>query len=70
MRAAVRNRLIIGVVVVVAGAFIGYEMFFALTPPRHADHDHAIASLDAGGFLWLQEAAGGRRNAATTFRAT
>ncbi len=62
MRAAVRNRLIIGVVVLVAGSIIFYEMFFALTPPRHADHDHAIASLDAGGFLWLKEAGGGRRN--------
>jgi len=29
-------------------------MFFALTPPRHADHDHAIAKLDAGGFLWVE----------------
>ena len=62
MRPAVRNRLIIGAVAVAAGAVIAYEMFFSLTPPRHADHDHAMATLDAGGFLWVQEADGGRRN--------
>ena len=42
--------------------FLAYNMFFALTPPRHADHDHAIAKLDAGGFLWVEAAAGQRRN--------
>jgi len=62
MNAATRNRLILGVVLAVAGAILAYNMFFALTPPRHADHDHAIAKLDAGGFLWVEAAGGVRRN--------
>ena len=62
MNAATRNRLILGVVLAVAGAVLAYNMFFALTPPRHADHDHAIAKLDAGGFLWVEAAGGVRRN--------
>lgn len=62
MNAATRNRLILGGVLAVAGAILAYNMFFALTPPRHADHDHAIAKLDAGGFLWIEAAKGQRRN--------
>lgn len=62
MKAATRNRLILGVVLAVAGAILAYNMFFALTPPRHADHDHAIAKLDAGGFLWIESVGGERRN--------
>ena len=62
MKAATRNRLILGVVLAVAGAILAYNMFFALTPPRHADHDHAIAKLDAGGFLWVEATDGKRRN--------
>jgi hypothetical protein len=57
-----RNRLAIGSVLVVAGAIVAYNMYFSLTPPRHADHDHAIAKLDAGGFLWIEAADGERRN--------
>lgn len=57
-----RNRLVLGVALVGVGAVIAYNMFFALTPPRHADHDHAIAKLDAGGFLWVEHADGKRRN--------
>jgi hypothetical protein len=57
-----RNRLILGAALVIAGGLIGYNMFFSLTPPRHADHDHAIAKLDAGGFLWVEHAEGERRN--------
>jgi hypothetical protein len=62
MQTAARNRLIIGAAIVLAGAFLAYQMFFSMTPPRHADHDHAIATLDAGGFLWLDSADGPRRN--------
>jgi len=62
MQPAVRNRLIIGVAIVLAGVFLAYQMFFSLTPPRHADHDHAIATLDAGGFLWIESSDGDRRN--------
>jgi hypothetical protein len=62
MKVETRNRLIIGVLFVLAGGFIGYQMFFSLTPPRHADHDHAMATIDAGGFLWLDQFGGGRRN--------
>lgn len=62
MQTAVRNRLIIGAAIVLAGSFLAYQMFFSMTPPRHADHDHAIATLDAGGFLWLEAPSGKRRN--------
>lgn len=62
MRPAVRNRLIIGAVVAVAAAIIAVEMFYSTTPPRHADHDHAIATLDAGGFLRVVAPDGSRRN--------
>ncbi|MGD8441782.1 MAG: hypothetical protein PVG53_14720, partial [Holophagae bacterium] len=57
-----RNRLLLGAALVIAGGVIAYNMFFSLTPPRHADHDHAIATLDAGGFLWIEAASGVRRN--------
>jgi hypothetical protein len=62
MKTATRNRLILAFAFVVVAALIGYQMFFALTPPRHADHDHAMAKLDAGGFLWLESFDGARRN--------
>jgi hypothetical protein len=62
MTAATRNRFILGAALFVAGGFLAYNMFFALTPPRHSDHDHAIAKLDAGGFLWIESTDGNRRN--------
>jgi len=62
MRPAVRNRLIIAVVVLLVGGFVAYQMFHSLTPPRHADHDHAMATIDAGGFLWIRALDGDRRN--------
>ncbi len=62
MEAKTRNRLIIGAIVVVAAAIIGYQMYYSQTPPRHADHDHAIAKLNAGGFLWVEGTDGKRRN--------
>jgi hypothetical protein len=42
--------------------FIAFEMFHSLAPPRHADHDHAMASLDAGGFLRVESLSGKHRN--------
>lgn len=62
METATRNRLIIAAAVVAASLYLGYHMFFSLTPPRHADHDHAMATLDAGGFLRLEAADGSLRN--------
>ena len=62
METKTRNRLILGAALVIAGAVVAYNMFYSLTPPRHADHDHAIAKLDAGGFLWIEAANGVRRN--------
>ncbi len=62
MKNETRNRIIIGVVFTLAAGIIGYQMFFSMTPPRHADHDHAIAKLDTGGYLWLEVFGGGRRN--------
>jgi len=62
MNPAVRNRLIIGAAIMAAGVFIGVQMFYSQTPARHADHDHAIAKIDAGGFLWVEGHDGDRRN--------
>ena len=62
MKPAVRNRLIIGAAAVAAGVFLAYQMFYSQTPARHADHDHAIAKIDAGGFLWVEAPDGERRN--------
>jgi hypothetical protein len=62
METATRNRLILATAFLLAGGFIAYQMFFSLTPPRHADHDHAMAKLDAGGFLWIESFEGKRRN--------
>ncbi len=62
MKPAVRNRLILGAAAVVAATVLAYEMYYSQTPARHADHDHAIAKIDAGGFLWVENTDGERRN--------
>ena len=62
MKPATRNRLIIGAAIVAAGIFLAVQMYYSQTPARHADHDHAIAKIDAGGFLWIEARDGGRRN--------
>jgi hypothetical protein len=62
MKPAVRNRLIIGAAIVAAGVFLAVQMYYSQTPARHADHDHAIAKIDAGGFLWVEGSDGDRRN--------
>jgi hypothetical protein len=62
MKPATRNRLIIGAAIVAAGIFLAYQMYYSQTPARHADHDHAIAKIDAGGFLWIEARDGDRRN--------
>ena len=62
MKPAVRNRLIIGAAAAIAAVFLAYQMYYAQTPARHADHDHAIAKIDAGGFLWVEGSDGERRN--------
>ena len=62
MTPAVRNRLIIGAAIVAAAAFLAIQMYYSQTPARHADHDHAIAKIDAGGFLWVEPVEGKRRN--------
>ena len=62
MKPAVRNRLIIGAAALVAAVFLAYQMYYSQTPARHADHDHAIAKIAAGGFLWVEAPDGERRN--------
>ena len=62
MKTAARNRLIIGAAIVAAAVFLGYQMYYSQTPARHADHDHAISKIDAGGFLWVENSDGKRRN--------
>ena len=56
-----KRAVFVAILLLVAG-FIGVQMFYSLTPPRHADHDHAMASLDAGGFLRVEAPDGSRRN--------
>lgn len=36
-------------------------MYDSQTPARHAEHDHAIAKMDACGFQWVENADGKRR---------
>ena len=62
MKPAVRNRLIIGAAIVAAAIFLAVQMYYSQTPARHADHDHAIAKIDAGGFLWVEDSQGNKRN--------
>jgi hypothetical protein len=62
MRPAVRNRLIIGAAIAAAAIFLGVQMYYSQTPARHAGHDHAIAKIDAGGFLVVEDSDGNRRN--------
>ena len=57
-----RNQFVFLLILAVIVGFVGVQMFYSLTPPRHADHDHAMASLDAGGFLRVEAFEGGRRN--------
>ena len=54
MKPATRNRLIIGAAIVAAGIFLAVQMYYSQTPARHAGHDHAIAKIDAGGFLVVE----------------
>lgn len=57
-----RNRIILVLALTLIIGFVGVQMYYSMTPPRHADHDHAMASLDAGGFLRVEAFEGGRRN--------
>ena len=50
------------VLFVLATSVVGYEMYYSLTPATHADHDHGLANLDAGGFLRVERPGGGKRN--------
>jgi hypothetical protein len=56
------KQIVFFVLVAAVVGFFAVQMFYSLTPPRHADHDHAMASLDAGGFLRVQRFDGGQRN--------
>jgi hypothetical protein len=57
-----RQRHWIGLVFAAAAAVVGYYMYSSLTPATHADHDHGLANLDAGGFLRLERDGGSKRN--------
>jgi hypothetical protein len=57
-----RGHWILGGVILLVVGFVAVRMFYSLTPPRHADHDHAIASIDASGFLRVEAPDGSRRN--------
>jgi hypothetical protein len=57
-----KRRLVLGLVL--AGAFAGFFFAFrtALVPATHADHDHGILNLDAGGYLEVLTREGRKRN--------
>lgn len=57
-----KQRHVFALVFAAAAAVVGYNMFFSLTPATHTDHDHGLASLDAGGFLRFERDGGGKRN--------
>jgi hypothetical protein len=58
----VRQRRLFVIILVTAAAAIGWTMYRSLTPATHADHDHALENLDAGGFLRLERPEGSARN--------
>lgn len=57
-----RRRLVLAVVLAgaFAGAFLAYQA--SLVPATHADHDHGILNLDAGGRLEVLLRSGKKRN--------
>jgi len=57
-----KRRLVLGLVLL--GAFAGFFFAFrtALVPATHADHDHGILNLDAGGYLEVETRGGKTRN--------
>ena len=57
-----KRRLVLGLVL--AGAFAAFFFAFrtALVPATHADHDHGILNLDAGGYLEVLTRGGKKRN--------
>lgn len=57
-----KRRAVLAVVLV--GAFAGFFLAFrsALVPATHADHDHGILNLDAGGYLEVETRDGKGRN--------
>ena len=57
-----KQRYVLAVIFCAVAAVVGYNMYFSLTPATHADHDHGLANLDAGGFLRLEREDGGKRN--------
>lgn len=57
-----KQRSLFAIILVTAAAAIGWTMYRSLTPATHADHDHALESLDAGGFLRLERPDGSARN--------
>jgi hypothetical protein len=56
------RRWVFSGVLMAAAVVIGYAMISSLTPASHPDHDHALESIDAGGFLRVQGWNGKRRN--------
>jgi hypothetical protein len=57
-----KRRIVFGVVLV--GAFAGFFLAYrsSLVPATHADHDHGILNLDAGGHLDVETRDGKGRN--------
>ena len=57
-----KRRTVLAVVLVCACAGFLFAFRSALVPATHADHDHGILSLDAGGFLEVETRDGKGRN--------
>ena len=56
------RRIIIGAVIMIVVAVLGWTYYQSLVPAIHPDHDHGLENLAGGGFLRVQSVEGGTRN--------
>jgi hypothetical protein len=57
-----RRRLALGGALLVAAGLFAWAFWASMVPATHADHDHGILSLDAGGRLMVGSRDGSSRN--------
>ena len=57
-----RRRLALGGFLLAAAGLFAYAFWASMVPATHADHDHGILSLDAGGRLMAERRDGSARN--------
>lgn len=56
------RRIVVGVVILIAIAVLGWTYYQSLVPAIHPDHDHGLENIASGGFLRVDAVAGGQRN--------